>query len=199
MSTFLEFFRLGFERFLHAEQFDALLFIVALCALYVLSDGRRVVGIALAFAAGHALTLVLTTLRLVTVSGPFVEALIVLSALIASVLGIWQTEQGRKLYRSSADPARLKYGLAAGFGLAHGFAFAEPLLGRLGPQADLALPLLGYVLGLEAGVAAVLAALLIASLLMVRLVRMDATSWIFVMLGATGGIALLRALGLLTG
>lgn len=194
MSTFTVYFRLGLEHILDLQGYDHILFVVALCAVYALSDWRRLLWLVTAFTVGHSITLALATLRLVTVSGPFVEMLIALTILVTSVLGIWQIEQRRRLFRSTADPIKLKYALALVFGLIHGLGFSSFLRSVLGEEDSLFVPLLAFNVGLEIGQIVILAALLVVSFLVVRLVRMEAPSWALVLLGATGGMSLLMVL-----
>ena len=194
MSTFSVYFRLGLEHILDPQGYDHILFIVALCAVYALSDWRRLLWLVTAFTVGHSITLALATLRLVTVSGPFVEMLIAATILVTSVLGIWQVERGRKLYRSASDPVRVKYALALGFGLIHGLGFSAFLRSVLGEEDSLFLPLLAFNVGLEIGQIVILIGLLLLSFLIVRLLRMEAPSWALVLLGATGGLSLVMIL-----
>ncbi len=194
MSTFAVYLRLGIEHITDPKGYDHILFIIALGAVYALSDWRRLLWLVTAFTVGHSVTLALATLRLVAVDGAFVEAMIALTIFVTSGLGIWQTERGRQAYRVVRDPARFKYALALVFGLVHGLGFSTFLRSILGEEDSLFVPLLSFNLGLEAGQILILVAFLLVSFAVVRLVRVEASTWTFVVLGGTAGLSLVMLL-----
>jgi hydrogenase/urease accessory protein HupE len=137
-AGFIGYFKLGVEHILTG--FDHLLF---LCALLVCVHGiRSMLIIVTAFTLAHSVTLALAALDLVVLPAAFVEPVIALSIMLACA---------HNLLRRDAPKAR--YGMAAGFGLIHGFGFAGALretgLGQGG--SDLVLPLFSFNLGVEAG------------------------------------------------
>jgi len=104
-------------------------------------DGRhsalRVVHVVTAFAVGHSTTLALAALGVVHAPSRVVESLIAVSILVSAIHAI------RPLV-PRGEPL-----IAAGFGLAHGLAFAT-LLSGLGLHAGaLVSSLLGFNLGIE--------------------------------------------------
>ncbi len=193
-SAFSVYFRLGLEHILDPQGYDHILFIVALCAIYTVSDWRRLLWLVTAFTIGHSVTLALATFRLVRVDTAFVELLIAATILFTSVMGIVQTERDRKSYRRKSDLAHLKYALALGFGLIHGLGFSTFLRSVLGDEDSIVMPLFAFNVGLEIGQIAIVVALLVVGVLIARLTRMDAASWTLVLLGATGGLSLVMLL-----
>jgi len=139
--------------------FDHILFLLALLLPSVLRrgpDGWRVVAhfrpalvtvlkIVTAFTVAHSTTLTLATLGIVRLPARLVESTIALSVIFAALNNI------RPIF------AERGWMVAFGFGLVHGFGFANALfdLGLAG--GTLALTLVGFNLGVEAGQLAIVA------------------------------------------
>ena len=69
MSQFGIYFLLGKDHILdYANGYDHILFVVALCAVYVTRDWKRILILVTAFTIGHSITLALATLRIISVS-----------------------------------------------------------------------------------------------------------------------------------
>lgn len=98
---------------------------------------RRLLGIVTAFTLGHSLTLLAGALGWLRLPGGPVEALIAVSILVSAVHA-W-----RPLF-----PGR-EAGVAAGFGLIHGLAFAGTLAQLQLDAGRMALSILGFNLGIE--------------------------------------------------
>lgn len=134
------FFRLGIEHIVFG--YDHLLFVLGLMALVRV---RQLLLTLTAFTLGHSLTLGLATLGVAGLPGPPVEIVIALSLVLLAVEGV-------KRYRGEAGlTARWPWGVAAGFGLVHGFGFAGAL-GDIGlPEGEALWALALFNLGVEAG------------------------------------------------
>ncbi len=154
--------RLGAEHI--AEGWDHLAFVLALALL--VGTWRRVALVITGFTIGHSITLGLTSLGTITppASGP-VEAAIALSVVYLAV------EMCR------GEPARKKFaggrgvGVAAGFGLIHGFGFAG-VLRELGlPAGSEWRALLGFNIGVELGQLAFVAVILGITFLLAKAVK----------------------------
>jgi hydrogenase/urease accessory protein HupE len=150
------FFRLGVEHILTG--YDHLLFLVAL----LLRGGRLVslLKIITAFTVAHSMTLALAVLGVVTIPDRIVEP-----AIAASI--VWVALEN--LLRREAPPGR--WLVSFFFGLVHGFGFASAIEPLALPPGRLALALLGFNLGVEAGQAFVVA------LLLPPLLWMRGSSW----------------------
>jgi hypothetical protein len=142
----LTYARLGFEHILPLG-IDHVLFVVG---LFLAAPALRpLVWQVSAFTVAHTLTLALATLGLVQIPAAFVEPLIALS--IAAIAAENLMAHGFHWRRPL---------IVFGFGLLHGLGFAGAL-GALGlPATDLAVSLVGFNLGVEAGQLVVVAALL---------------------------------------
>jgi hypothetical protein len=139
------FLRLGVEHILTG--YDHLLF---LAALLVRGGGLwALLRIVTAFTLAHSVTLALAVLGLVTIPAGVVEP-----AIAASI--VW-VALGNVFFRGA--PSR-RWLVSFVFGLVHGFGFAAALGGLALPPWSLAMALLGFNLGVEAGQGLVIAALL---------------------------------------
>lgn len=145
MPTIVGFFRLGVEHIWMG--FDHLLFLFAL--LVVCRTFRSIAGIITCFTLAHSLTLALATLNWVSLPARLVEPLIAASIVYVGV---------ENLLRKGEEP-RGRWALTFGFGLIHGFGFASVLrdLGVGAASGGIAVPLLTFNLGVEAGQIAIAA------------------------------------------
>jgi hydrogenase/urease accessory protein HupE len=155
------YFVLGVEHILLG--FDHLLFVLAL--LILVRDVRRLLAAVTAFTAAHTLTLAGTTFGLVKLPSAPVEASIALSIafLAAEIL---RTRGGQPSLTQ-----RWPWIAAFGFGLLHGFGFAGALREIGLPEDALALSLLFFNLGVEAGQVVFILAVLALVWVFRRLVR----------------------------
>lgn len=185
------FLRLGFEHIADPRGYDHILFIVALCAGYEPKHWRKLLILVTAFTVGHSITLVLATLRLVSIDDALVEFLIPLTILLTSLMNIIASslEGGGKVEGKGVH--LLKYGMALAFGLIHGLGFSNFLRALLGAEEAIALPLLSFNVGLELGQICIILAVLILLFLVLRVARMRRHDWILVLSGATAGVALM--------
>lgn len=139
------YFLLGVEHILGGV--DHLLFVIAL--LFLVGFTRRLVLTITAFTVAHSLTLALSALGWLTLRAPPVEAVIALSIMLVAseALNVQPTLSRRW-------PALV----ALLFGLVHGLGFAGALKEIGLPENHLAVALLTFNLGVEAGQLAVVAA-----------------------------------------
>jgi hypothetical protein len=153
-----------------AEGPDHLLFLLALLlpAPLLARDGRwgettparvaarRIVAVVSGFTLGHSLSLAAAATGLVAAPARAVEILIAVSILVSCAHASRPLFAGRELW------------IAAGFGLVHGLAFAETLVGLRFDATTLAVSLLGFNLGIEAMQLGVTAATLPILLVLAR-------------------------------
>jgi hydrogenase/urease accessory protein HupE len=123
--------------------YDHLLFV--LCLVLLLNGAWRVAATVTAFTIAHSLTLIATTLDLISVPGPPVEAAIALSIVFLAVEIVKRKPGELRLTE------RLPWVVAFLFGLLHGFGFAGALAEIGLPQGEVPMALLAFNLGVEAG------------------------------------------------
>lgn len=186
MAEFLLYLRLGVHHIADLAGYDHILFVAALTIPFTGRDWKRLAVLVTAFTVGHSVTLVLATLRLVTVSSALVEAAI--PATIVATVGLsWRAgTPGHE-----REPVAVgRYLMAAGFGLIHGLGFSTYLRSLLGDEESLVLPLLAFNVGLEVGQLLILAVVVgIGAVLVPRILARRA--WVLTLVSATGGLALL--------
>ncbi len=141
LTVLVSYFSLGLDHI--AGGIDHLLFVLAL--LLLMPDIKRLVGAITAFTIAHSITLAAATLNLIALPMPPVEAIIALSIVfLASEL----------LARRDGVPRfseRNPWTVAFAFGLLHGMGFASALREIGIPEGDVALALLAFNIGVEAG------------------------------------------------
>jgi hypothetical protein len=76
MTSFELYFKLGLQHILDLQGFDHILFILALCAVYVARDWVKILLLVTAFTLGHSLTLALATFEVVQIRSEVIEFLI---------------------------------------------------------------------------------------------------------------------------
>jgi hypothetical protein len=140
---------LGFRHIADIRALDHLLFLVALAAVYRPRDWRAVLWVVSAFTLGHSLTLALSATNVLVPPAALVEFVIPLTIVVTGVANI--AAPPPRAGRAWTRPV-----LAGVFGLVHGAGFAGYLRAML--LDDIAVPLLGFNLGVEAGQVVILTA-----------------------------------------
>ncbi len=136
--------RLGFEHILDPKGYDHILFVVALCTVYVIKDWKKVLILVTAFTIGHSLTLALSSLNILTISPPLVETLIPITIILTCVYNI---VRGRLEDKKNL----VNYLLALGFGFIHGLGFSSFFKAMLGKEESIVKPLFYFNVGVELG------------------------------------------------
>lgn len=186
MSTFELYFGLGREHILdYANGYDHILFVLALCAVYLLQDWKQVLILVTAFTIGHSITLALATLDIISVNSTWVEFLIPVTIFATAVSNLFKKE--------GVGPSlvHVNYLLALFFGLIHGMGFSNYLKSLLGRQESIAMPLFAFNVGLEFGQIIIVGLFLIVSFIAVNLAGLSRRDWKMIISSAVAGIALM--------
>lgn len=186
MDEFLVYLRIGFHHIADLAGYDHILFIAALAIPYAPRDWKRLAWLVTAFTVGHSVTLVLATLRLVSVRPSLVETLIPITIIVTATLAL--IEQRRADDGTPPASPLVRYPFALGFGLIHGLGFSTYLRALLGAEESIALPLFAFNLGLELGQLLILSIVLAVGALLVRAV-IARRRWVQLLATATGGLA----------
>lgn len=186
MSEFSLYFGLGKDHILdYANGYDHILFVVALCAIYLVRDWKKILILVTAFTIGHSITLALATLNIVSVNSAFIEFLIPLTIFITSFSNLFRKE-------ASIDQGRVQinYVFALFFGFIHGLGFSNFLRSLLGKESNIISPLLAFNLGLELGQIIVVTLFLAVGFITVDLLKVSRRDLKLVLSSAIAGIAL---------
>jgi hypothetical protein len=151
MSDFPAFLDLGVRHILDPGAADHLLFLLVLAAIYRRSEWRQGLWVVTAFTAGHSLTLALAVTNLLVLPSRWIEFLIPLTILATGVENLRVRDRARTWHGHATRAL-----LAGGFGLVHGAGFANYLRALFLDR--IAVPLLGFNIGIELAQIAVLAA-----------------------------------------
>ena len=171
MNNFAFYFELGWEHIISRDALDHQLFIIAIGAIYLLSDWKKVLILVTAFTIGHSLTLALASLNIISLPSVWVEFLIPLTIVITAAINLFQ--------KSTTGAAnRIHYIIALIFGLIHGLGFANTIRFMLSKADNIFVPLLGFNLGLEAGQILVISSLLLLSFILVNKIKLPRSVWI---------------------
>lgn len=166
------YFDLGWNHIMAWEAQDHLLFIIVLSAVYLVADWRKLLILVTAFTLGHSLTLILSIVDMVRISGELVEILIPFTILITAIINFWQKGFG-------VDALQRNYYLAFFFGLIHGMGFANAIRFMMAGSDSIAVNLLGFNLGLEAGQIVVVTVILLISFLVVNKAGLKRKWWVW--------------------
>ncbi|KAA2241824.1 HupE/UreJ family protein [Chitinophaga agrisoli] len=187
MSEFALYFQLGWQHIIAWDGYDHILFIVALSAVYLLKDWKKVLILVTAFTIGHSITLALSVLNIVRMNRPLVEFLIPVTIFITALFNII-----RQPDLSQPRAVQLNYYFALFFGLIHGMGFSTYLKSLLG--ANVAVPLLSFNLGLEFGQVLVVITVLLMAGIIVNITGVKRRDWIMFLSSAIFGIAFVMAI-----
>lgn len=187
MGDFGFYFKIGWNHIMNWEALDHILFITALAAIYMLKDWRQVLILVTAFTIGHAITLALSTLRIVEVASSWVEFLIPCTIIFTAISNIFlKTFTHREI--------RINYFLALFFGLIHGLAFANTLRMIMAEDQSFALAMFSFSVGLELGQILVVFLVLLLAQLVIDIFNAPRIIWVIVVSGVVFCLALSMAI-----
>jgi hypothetical protein len=189
MSEFALYFELGWQHIIAWDGLDHILFIIALCAVYLLKEWRKVLVLVTAFTIGHSITLALSVLNVVHISTALIEFLIPVTIFITALFNIIRPQQ-----EQASKTVQLNYLFALFFGLIHGMGFSNRLKSLLGVGENVVKPLLGFNLGLEVGQILIVISVLLMAGIIVNITRADRRSWTMFLSSAIFGVAFVMAI-----
>lgn len=153
MNDFTFYFKMGWSHIISKDALDHLLFIAALSAPFTIRQWRPILLLVTSFTIGHSITLVLSSTDVIRFDTSWTEFLIPVTIVIAGLIAYQASpKQNNYSYRAL---------LAVFFGLIHGMGFAGSIRFMLASSQKIAVPLLGFNLGLEAGQVLVLMVILL--------------------------------------
>src|SRR5690348_6655225 len=182
MSEFTLYFVLGREHILdYTNGYDHILFVLALCAVYLVRDWKKILVLVTAFTIGHSITLALATLGIISVNQGLIEFLIPVTIFITAISNVFR---GTEI---SDRTTYINYGYALFFGLIHGMGFSNYLRSILGKDSSIVTQLFAFNLGLELGQIIIVGIFLISAFLLVDLFTVNRRDWKLVIASAIAG------------
>lgn len=144
MSEMWAFLQVGFHHIVALDAADHILFLFALAAIYRGRDWRAAMWVISAFTVGHSITLALAVTDILVLPTKLVEFLIPVTIVATGIENLILRE------RAAEGPGARHRPIFAGvFGLVHGAGFAGYLKSLF--VAQIAVPLLGFNIGIELG------------------------------------------------
>jgi hypothetical protein len=187
MNEFRLYFEEGRDHILDYQHgYDHILFVVALCALYVFRDWKHILILVTAFTIGHSVTLALTTLNIINVDVEMVEFFISLSIFIVAFSNLFRNEESIGDHKIN-----INYIYALVFGLIHGMGFASRMKAILGRDRTIWKQLLAFNLGLEFGQIIIVVIFMTICFLLVDLFGVSRRDWKMVISSMVAGMAIL--------
>jgi hypothetical protein len=187
MSEFKVYFQEGREHILDYQfGYDHILFVVALCALYLMRDWKRILILVTAFTIGHSITLAMAALGIIPVNEKLVEFLIPVTIFITAVSNMFKNEEGL-----DGSKIHFNYAFALLFGLVHGLGFSNYFRALLGKEKSIVSPLFAFNVGLEVGQIIIVVIFLTLSFIVVDLFGVSRRDWKLIISSAIAGIALM--------
>ncbi|MFN4234918.1 MAG: HupE/UreJ family protein [Bacteroidia bacterium] len=184
---FYYWFLIGLEHIADWNGYDHMLFLLALCGVYSISDWKKLLVLITAFTIGHSLTLALSVLNLVAIKSEWIEFFIPLTILITCIFNLINLNQPLKNHYA-------KYALTLFFGLIHGLGFSYLLKSLLGKEENITLPLFAFNIGLEAGQIIIVGFIFLISLTLSGIFKITERDKNFFISSAVFGIAFIMSL-----
>lgn len=191
LSEFQAYLGIGFDHISDLQGYDHILFIVALCAVYKVSDIKKILLLVTAFTIGHSITLALATLKLLNVPQAITEFFIPVTILVTALYNVIKAPSNPN--QDNKKPI-VTYLLALFVGFVHGMGFSNFLGALLGKEADLFIPLLAFNTGLELGQLLIVACIMSVSFIVINIFRAKHRDWNIFISGAAAGISFLMTL-----
>ncbi|MFQ5446658.1 MAG: HupE/UreJ family protein [Saprospiraceae bacterium] len=196
MSEFLTFLHVGFRHIANVEAYDHLLFVITLCAVYRLSEWKKILVLVTAFTIGHSLTLALSAFDIIRVPADLVEILIPVTILLTALHNIAMKSTGSSTFSRMIS---VNYFLALFFGLVHGMGFSNYFRTLMGDSGNITLPLFSFNVGIELGQMLIVLCFFGALLLLSQFLKIKHREWTLFISGAGAGVAVILIVKGLTG
>ena len=201
-SAFSVHLKMGLTHIADLGAYDHILFIVALCAIYRISEWKRVAILVTAFTIGHSVTLALAAMNIITFPQQTVETLIPITIIITCLYNIFS--KSNKPISSKITPGKVayltrqlfvNYFFAFFFGLIHGMGFSTFFKATADVDENFLWLLFSFNVGLEVGQLIIVAIILVVAYVVMDILMVKQRIWNI----AVSSIVGLMALGLLCG
>ena len=141
MDQFTIFLQQGFLHILDLSGYDHILFLFAICSIYLAKDWKQILLIVTSFTVAHSITLALSALHVIVMNAELIEFLIAFTIFFTCI---------ENLFISFLHPYRMAFSFI--FGLVHGMGFSRMLTELfMGMEFNVLNTLLPFNIGLEIG------------------------------------------------
>ena len=163
-----------------------MLFLVALCAIYRIQQWKNILVLVTAFTIGHSITLVLSSLDIVTIPSNIIEFLIPVTIFLTAINNIVGSSPSGQRSKMNKN-----YAMALFFGLIHGMGFSNYFKALLMDSSSVAMPLLGFNIGIELGQILVVFFIVSIAYLFLTKLNVKHRDWNVFISGAAAGMSLI--------
>jgi len=167
MNSFSLWFKTGIEHITDLNGYDHILFIILLVVSFPLNNWKKLLLLITGFTIGHSIALALSVTNCISISQNIVEVLIALTIFITAIYN------SIKFKETDTKKPYILYILITLFGGIHGLGFSYLLRSMLGHEQSLALPLLYFNIGIEAGQLIIVSIVLLFSLLLTSALKIS--------------------------
>jgi hypothetical protein len=174
MQDFVFYFKEGWHHIISLDALDHLLFIMALAAIYLVQDWKKVLILITAFTIGHTLTLAASVYNLISINENWVEFFIPCTIICTAIFNLL-------IKNYDAKQIKLNYWFALFFGLIHGLGYANTIKFMLAKDQSMGWSLFSFNVGLEAGQILVVAIILVVSFIIVNKLKLQHIWWVRVL------------------
>ena len=185
MNSFELYFKLGLQHILDLQGFDHILFILALCAVYVARDWVKILLLITAFTLGHSLTLALAAFQIIQIPAEIIEFLIPVTIIITALVNIFYAGNTAKQAKTNTN---LFFALF--FGLIHGLGFSGYFRMLVGSSSTKFLSLLEFALGIELAQILIVIVILILGFVFQKIFRFSKRDWVLIISSIVIGIVI---------
>jgi hypothetical protein len=189
MFNFWFYLDLGFDHIKDLSGYDHILFLIAICAVYLLSDWKKVLILVTAFTIGHSVSLALATFDLVNISTELIEFLIPVTIVLSAAFVFFDRSK-----EFSKTHHTMKYFAALFFGLIHGLGFSNYLKAILVNDDTVFMPLLAFNIGLEIGQILIVSIYLVIATLIVKVFGLNRRIYMLVIAAIVAVMSLIMAI-----
>ncbi|MBK7182800.1 MAG: HupE/UreJ family protein [Bacteroidetes bacterium] len=167
MNDFNLWFITGIEHIADLQGYDHILFLLALCGVYEIKQWKNVLVLITAFTIGHSITLALSVTNAFSINSAIIEFLIPITIILTASYNLYTN------YKNKQNNPTINYGAAVFFGFIHGMGFSYLLKSLLGKTESILSPLFAFNVGLEAGQIIIVASILIISLFLTSVLKIN--------------------------
>jgi hypothetical protein len=161
-----------------------MLFIIALVAIYLLRDWRRVLFLFLFYVIGHTLSLNLSVFRILRPDPEIISYLVPVTIFIAAASNLFRGE------KSTVTRRPTKFILATIFGIIQGFELSNYFTYIINVDRKIAMPLIAFNIGIELAYLLIIFIYLFITWIFVNNLGVSKRVWYLVISSAIAGIAL---------
>ena len=172
MNDLAFYFKEGWQHIISLDALDHQLFILVLCAIYLLKDWKQVLVLVTAFTIGHTLTLAMCVYTMVSIDNKWVEFLIPCTIIFTAIYNLTLKNYEQKNIKAN-------YLLALIFGFIHGLGFANTIRFMLAKDQAIGWSLFGFNIGLEVGQIIIVITILILSYFTVNIFKVKQRWWVY--------------------